>query len=292
MANLYVCPSCGNPLIATADGFECSADEESFPRLGPLLVLTPHADEVLSRHRDPFLAALAESGEVTATALARVEAAHRQHRAEPESLRDDLTGSEDGVVERRGPASPASALVEQLLAMGRDEGPLAAIRERLPASIPRAAEIGPGAGLLTAALAERTDVLVLLDRVPRTLLRARRAATRGGHPAPELVVSLAEALPLAPGTFDLVVAMNVVDLLDDPAGFLQLALEALTPEGRLLVSTPDPGLGSDDPATLAGLIEALDGRVHETVDGLPWLRQVSGRHTQLFLTQLVAAGRR
>ncbi|MAQ14536.1 MAG: hypothetical protein CMN30_09795 [Sandaracinus sp.] len=287
----FTCPSCRAELVATPDGFECAEDGEAFPRVGPFLVLTPQADEVLSRFRDPFLAALAECGEVTPSALARIEAAHRHHRAEPETLREDITGAEDGIAERPGPAGPAANVLERLVDLARTEGPLAALEQRLPAELGRVVEIGPGAGGATGSLAGRAERLTLVDRVPRILLRARRVASRGGHPAPDLVVAFAEALPFASESVDTVVAMNVVDLLEDPASFLEAALDALATEGTLFLTTPDPGLGSGDAETLPGLIEALGGEVVEVVDGLPWIRRVGPRHTQLYLTQLVVARR-
>jgi len=290
----FVCPSCGAPLTATADGLECSADDESFPKLGPFWVLQPAADLALSRHRDAFLAALAETSEVSRSALARIEAAHRHHRAEPEVLRDDITGPEDGIADVGRPTGPATDTLAALAAIADTHGPLAMLRERLggpEGSLRRVAEIGPGAGRLTRLLAPLAEELVLVDKVPRTLWRARSVVTRAGHPAPTLVVAEGDALPLAPGAYDRVVAMNVIDLLDDPAGFLECSLAALAPSGQLLLSTPDPGLGAASATVLGELVAALGGRVLEVVDGLPWLRHVGPRHQQVYLTQLLVAAR-
>jgi SAM-dependent methyltransferase len=290
----FVCPTCGAPLRQTGEGLACSEDGERFPRLGPFLVLTPSADRSLSRHRDAFLAALAEAGEVPPSAIARIEAAHRAHRAEPEPLREDVTGREEGIAEVASPPGPASPTLAALDAIAREQGPLAALRERLAGpegSARRAAEIGPGAGRLSPLLAAVAEELVLVDKVPRALLRARAVVTGAGFPAPTLAVAEGDALPLAPGAFDRVVAMNVVDLVDDPAFFLERCLEALSAEGRLLLTTPDPGLGGPGATVLPELVEALGGTVHELVDGLPWLRHVSPRHQQVYLTQLLVAGR-
>lgn len=271
---------------------ECTDDEESFPRLGPFWVLQPAADLALSRHRDAFLAALAETGEVSRSALARIEAAHRHHRAEPEPLKDDITGPEDGIADVGGPGGPAAEALGLLEEIAVARGPLAMLRERLAGpegTFARVAEIGPGAGRLTRLLAPLTEELVLVDKVPRTLWRARAKVVRAGHPAPVLAVAEGDALPLAPASYDRIVAMNVIDLLDDPAGFLERSLEALAPNGRLLLTTPDPGLGASSSEVLAELIDALGGRTLEVVDGLPWLRHVTPRHRQVYLTQLVVA---
>lgn len=294
MIDAFVCPSCGAPLAATPDGLECTEDGESFPRLGPFWVLTPAADMALSRHRDAFLAALAETGEVSRSALARVEAAHRHHRAEPEPLRDDITGPEDGIADVGGPRGPATETLDALDALARERGPLAALTERLggaDAVHARIAEIGPGAARLTRVLAPLAEELVVVDKVPRTLWRARSAVTRSGHAAPVLAVAEGDALPLAPEAYDRIVAMNVIDLLDDPAGFLERSLAALAPGGQLLLTTPDPGLGAASGEVLGELVEALGGQVHQRVDGLPWLRHVSNRHRQVYLTQLIVASR-
>jgi len=292
--DLFVCPTCRAPLRQTSDGLECTEDEESFPRLGPFLVLVPGADRSLSRHRDAFLAALAEAQAVSPSALGRIEAAHREHRAEPEPLREDVTGREEGIAAPAAPAGPASAALTELDALARDHGPLAALRSRLggpEGAFERVAEIGPGAGLLSPSLAALAEQLVLVDKVPRTLVRARSMVTRAGLPAPLLAVAEGDALPLARRAFDRVIAMNVVDLVDDPAFFLERCLDALSAGGRLLLTTPDPGLGSPDATVLAGLVEALGGSVHEVVDGLPWLRHVNPRHQQIYLAQLLVAGR-
>ncbi len=292
MNEAFVCPTCGAPLKTTPDGLECVEDDESFPRLGPFWVLQPAADLALSRHRDAFLAALAETGEVSRSALARIEAAHRHHRAEPEPLKDDITGPEDGIADVGGPDGPARDALAMLDGLAVEHGPLRMLAERLSApegSFARVAEIGPGAGRLTRVLAPLAQELVLVDRVPRTLWRARSVVARDGHPAPALAVAEGDALPLAPEAYDRIVAMNVIDLLDDPAGFLERALAALTPEGQLLLTTPDPGLGATSSRVLEELVEALGGRVLEVVDGLPWLRHVSPRHRQVYLTQLVVA---
>jgi len=290
----FVCPTCGAPLKTTPDGLECAEDDESFPRLGPFWVLQPAADLALSRHRDAFLAALAETGEVSRSALARIEAAHRHHRAEPEPLKDDITGPEDGIADVGGPRGPATDALAALDTLGTEHGPLAMLAERLSlteGSFARVAEIGPGAGRLTRVLAPLSEELVLVDKVPRTLLRARALVARDGHPLPVLVVAEGEALPLAPDAYDRIVAMNVIDLLDDPAAFLEQSLAALAPGGQLLLTTPDPGLGSPSSEVLAELVRALGGEVLEVVDGLPWLRHVSPRHRQVYLTQLLVATR-
>lgn len=294
MIDAFECPTCRAPLRRTSDGLECTEDEESFPHLGPFLVLTPSADRSLSRHRDAFLAGLAEAGDVTRSALSRIEAAHREHRAEPEPLREDVTGREEGIVDIAAPPGPAAATLRELDVLARDHGPLAALRERVQGpegTFDRVAEIGPGAGRLSPLLASVAEQLVLVDKVPRTLLRARAAVTRAGFPAPPLAVAEGDALPLAANAYDRVVAMNVIDLVDDPAYFLERCLDALTPDGRLLLTTPDPGLGAASASVLPELVEALGGTVHELVDGLPWLRHVSPRHQQVYLTQLVVAGR-
>ncbi|MBO6933860.1 MAG: class I SAM-dependent methyltransferase [Deltaproteobacteria bacterium] len=294
MNEAFVCPTCGAPLKTTPDGLECTDDDESFPKLGPFWVLQPAADLALSRHRDAFLAALAETGEVPRSALAHIEAAHRHHRAEPEPLKDDITGPEEGIADVGGPDGPASDALSALDALTLQHGPLAMLQQRLAVpdgSFSRVAEIGPGAGRLTRSLAPLTEELVLVDKVPRTLWRAKTLVARDGHPPPVLVVAEADALPLAPDAYDRIVAMNVIDLLDDPAGFLERALAALTPEGQLLLTTPDPGLGATSSDVLAELVEALGGQVLEVVDGLPWLRHVSPRHRQVYLTQLLVATR-
>jgi SAM-dependent methyltransferase/uncharacterized protein YbaR (Trm112 family) len=123
-------------------------------------------------------------------------------------------------------------------------------------------ELGAAAGGVTRALAERFDAPVLGLDLSAPLARFATRALRGGSfPYPLRVAGtayeerqitvaplprgnanfwIADALapPLAAGCAGLVVALNLVDCVSDPAGLLRAAADLLRPGGHLLLSTP------------------------------------------------------
>ena len=65
------------------------------------------------------------------------------------------------------------------------------------------------------------------------------ATRQYANPATRFAVSLCEALPVAPGSVDLIVAFEVIEHLTGWQVFLEQCQQALSPEGALLVSTPN-----------------------------------------------------
>ena len=78
------------------------------------------------------------------------------------------------------------------------------------------------------------------DRRDRGTLRGRRVRR-----ATPLVDATADALPWPPGTVDVVVAVNSVQLWDPPAGSLARIRQVLTPAGRLLIGLSEHAVRSD-----------------------------------------------
>ncbi len=123
-------------------------------------------------------------------------------------------------------------------------------------------ELGAAAGGVTHALAERFDTPVLGLDLSAPLARFAARALRGGKlryplrlagtayqereiavPPPRrdnARVWLADALvpPLEAGCAGLVVALNLLDCVSDPAALLRSAAALLRPGGQLLLSTP------------------------------------------------------
>jgi SAM-dependent methyltransferase len=90
---------------------------------------------------------------------------------------------------------------------------------------------GPAAGLRwLRSLAGPEGCVVGLDADP---LHARRLG-----PGLEYVVGKFEAAPLASGSFDVVLALEVLEHLDDDAAGLREAARVLKPGGMLLVTVP------------------------------------------------------
>ncbi len=123
-------------------------------------------------------------------------------------------------------------------------------------------ELGAAAGGVTRALADRFDTPVLGIDLSAPLARFAARALRGGTlryplrlagtayeqreievpPPPRNNASfwLADALapPLEPGCAGLVVALNLLDCVSDPAALLRSAAALLRPGGHLLLCTP------------------------------------------------------
>jgi len=100
---------------------------------------------------------------------------------------------------------------------------------RLGAPVGRALDVGCGAGLSTAVLEPVARVVVGLESVPGMLTHRRAIA-----PQASFVAAVAERLPFAAGSFDIVTAagsLNYVDL----ALFLPDLARVLTPRGVMVI---------------------------------------------------------
>ncbi len=100
----------------------------------------------------------------------------------------------------------------------------------------RVLDAGCGAGYGSAELARSAERVVGVDRAADAIEFAR-----AHYPAHNLTFEEAscEALPHADGSFELVVAFEVIEHLDDWRGFLRETHRVLAPNGQLVVSTPN-----------------------------------------------------
>ncbi|MBI3070629.1 MAG: class I SAM-dependent methyltransferase [Deltaproteobacteria bacterium] len=98
-------------------------------------------------------------------------------------------------------------------------------------------EVAAGTGLVTTALSARVKELVATDRSGDMLdvLCARLKAD--GRGAVEVRTADALALDFADGTFDAVVAANLVHLLPEPSRFFSEARRVLKSEGVVVLPT-------------------------------------------------------
>ena len=100
----------------------------------------------------------------------------------------------------------------------------------------RVLDAGCGAGYGSSELAQTADSVVGVDRAPEAVDFARAAY---GLPNLRFEQASCEALPHPGGSFDLVVAFEVIEHLENWREFLLEARRVLAPAGQLIVSTPN-----------------------------------------------------
>ncbi|MDQ3981682.1 MAG: class I SAM-dependent methyltransferase, partial [Actinomycetota bacterium] len=109
-------------------------------------------------------------------------------------------------------------------------------------------EIGCGEGRVVRDLVERGHRVVGLDPSPTLLSYARRADEGSSY-----VVARGEALPFSDDAFDVIVAYNSLQNVDDLPRVVAEAARVLTPGGRFCVCIAHPmtdvpnRFESDDP---------------------------------------------
>ena len=257
----------------------------------PVLVEDPAA--WCGRHRDAVLAALVGAGVVVGQeVVAVIDSMAAQTERQTSSLFVDDFTPEEAV------DFPAPQLVDDAVQRLLEDGlsPLSWLHATMkPADV--VVEVGPGAGGLSSLLAPLCKKLFVVDISLKSVLLARgraRAAvkTKAAREAIRGVVASAELLPFAAGSVDTIVAENLVDLLDDPRGFLTSASVVLKAGGTLLLTSPDPDLGGDpvdvgddddeEPTALQSLLDDAGFDVVEGVDGLRWPRVHGPRHIELW----------
>jgi ubiquinone/menaquinone biosynthesis C-methylase UbiE len=96
-------------------------------------------------------------------------------------------------------------------------------------------EVGCGEGRVARDLAARGHAITAIDASP-TLLEAAAEA----HPEGRYLVADAGRLPFEDGSFEIVVAYNVLMALQDMSAAIDEAARVLTPDGRLCVCVVHP----------------------------------------------------
>ncbi len=277
------CPRCGGALEAARFLVRCHACGP-YPLLGDVPVLVTDPFGYCAKYRDSILAAMAEHGVADREAVAAVEAFAGDERGTRESFGDDWTKYEatgdDAPAPVKGPGAPP---LTKLMQVARADGPAQWLDGKIRKAT-LALEIGCGAGARSEVLAARVERLLVSDLSLRAVFRARARASRQSAEVMGVVLD-AEVLPLKRRCLDLLCAEHVVDLLDEPAAFLEQARGALAKGGRLLVTTPDPSLGAGFDDTLERLATEAKFTVVERRDGLPWLRVNSSRFVEVYLVQ-------
>ncbi len=106
----------------------------------------------------------------------------------------------------------------------------------LPLAGLRVLDIGCGGGLLSEPLARLGAVVTGIDPGPGNVEAARRHAEAAGVTATYRAAT-AEVLAEAHESFDLVLAMEVVEHVPDPDGFVRVACGLVRPGGLFVLST-------------------------------------------------------
>ena len=98
-----------------------------------------------------------------------------------------------------------------------------------------ALDVGCGAGLLTEPLARLGARVTGIDASPEVIAVAREHSLKQGLSIDYRAGDVQEL----EGQFDLITAMEVIEHVADPAGFLKALAKRLAPNGLLVMSTPN-----------------------------------------------------
>ncbi len=137
-------------------------------------------------------------------------------------IRDEFTRQADTMV--------ASAVFtdEDILARIRDAAALT------PQA--RVLDLSCGPGIVTAALAPYAGAVTALDLTPAMVARAQQRSREAGLSNVYCALGLAEALPFANETFDVIVNRSALHHFPHPDAALSEMARVLRPSGRLVIS--------------------------------------------------------
>lgn len=108
--------------------------------------------------------------------------------------------------------------------------------QRRPLTGRRAVDVGCGAGLLCEPLSRLGAVVTGIDPAPESIAAAKAHAT-GQRLAIDYRAGSVDQL--GDGRFDLVVSMEVVEHVSDPAAFIAALADAVAEDGLMILSTPN-----------------------------------------------------
>ena len=120
----------------------------------------------------------------------------------------------------------------------------------------RLLDVGCHEGELIERVAARVATATGVDPVARPREEARLHILRGVFPG---------ELDFAPGSFDCITALAVLEHVPDPAGFARACAAALAPGGRIVITVPHAAV--DRILELLIALRLVDGMAHEEHHG-------------------------
>jgi 2-polyprenyl-6-hydroxyphenyl methylase/3-demethylubiquinone-9 3-methyltransferase len=108
---------------------------------------------------------------------------------------------------------------------------------RVPLAGARVLDVGCGGGLLSEAMARAGAEVTAIDLAPELVKVARLHALESGVQVDYRLQPVEALAAEAPGTFDAVTCMEMLEHVPDPGAILRACADLLRPGGRLFVST-------------------------------------------------------
>ena len=218
-----LCPACSAPLETDDASLTC-------PRCGRVYPLVTGVPDVRLAYPDPYLSIDEDRERARALAasaddldLEELLAEHWRASGYPESLAQRFLGLERSAVNRA---------TTYLDAIERERGrPLGDADALL--------EVGCGTGAVATTAAARVGRAVATDLSMRWMVLAKKRLAEAGAQAVELACCSAEELPFPAGTFDVVVAADVIEHVADQRDFVTACHAVLRPGGMLFLATPN-----------------------------------------------------
>jgi len=218
----YCCPRCKGPLASAVEKYTCTACAAHFPVVLGIPDFRVFSDPYLSIADDHRKGArIAERAAAGASFEELVRYYWSITPDEPPEMAERFTALAVAAAERGRDLLKAQPRVDAIL------------RRSTPA---RVLDVGSRTGGLLLAAAERAPEVVGIDIAFRWLIVARKRLEEVGRPA-QLVCCCAEFLPFKPGSFDVVVAENVLEHTARQQDLIEEAHRVLMPGGVFFATT-------------------------------------------------------